>query len=85
MHRSSSAMRPRLRLDVLIPTHNRSPSLGNCLASVFRAAPADNLDLRVTVICNACLDDSQARGPYSAKKRVRNAMSAPVPKRPVTP
>jgi len=53
-------MRPRLRLDVLIPTHNRAPTLERCLTSVLRADPADNLDVRVTVICNACTDGSRA-------------------------
>jgi glycosyltransferase involved in cell wall biosynthesis len=47
-----------LRLDVLIPTHNRARQLEQCIASVLRAAPADGLEVHVTVICNACADDS---------------------------
>jgi glycosyltransferase involved in cell wall biosynthesis len=53
-------MRPRLRLDVLIPTHNRAPLLERCLASVLRAAPADDLDVHITVVCNGCSDGSRA-------------------------
>jgi glycosyltransferase involved in cell wall biosynthesis len=52
-------MRPRLRLDVLIPTHNRAPTLERCLTSVLHAAPADSLDVRTTVVCNACTDGSR--------------------------
>jgi len=48
-----------LHLDVLIPTHNRASALARCIASVLRAAPADGLDVHVTVICNACVDDSR--------------------------
>jgi glycosyltransferase involved in cell wall biosynthesis len=53
-------MGPGLRLDVLIPTHNRAAMLERCIASVLRAAPADGLDVRVTVVCNACTDGSHA-------------------------
>ena len=49
-----------LRLDVLIPTHNRAPMLERCLGSVLRADPPDNLDVLITVICNACSDGSRA-------------------------
>lgn len=53
-------MSARRRLDVLIPTHDRAPLLERCLASVLRAAPADNLDVHVTIVCNACTDGTQA-------------------------
>jgi glycosyltransferase involved in cell wall biosynthesis len=53
-------MSARLRLDLLIPTHNRAPSLERCLASVLWAAPTDNVDVHITVICNACSDGSRA-------------------------
>jgi glycosyltransferase involved in cell wall biosynthesis len=54
------AMQPGLRLDVLIPTHNRARMLERCLASVLHAAPAENIEVHITVICNACNDDSRA-------------------------
>ena len=60
MHVFSSAMSARLRLDVLIPTHNRAPLLERCLGSVLRATPADDLDVHVTVVCNACTDATRA-------------------------
>jgi len=53
-------MGPGLRLDVLIPTHNRGSVLGRCLLSVLQAAPAPGLDVHVTVVCNACSDDSRS-------------------------
>ena len=53
-------MGTRWRLDVLIPTHNRAPLLERCIASVLRAAPADTLEVHITVICNACTDGSRA-------------------------
>src|SRR5436190_4601378 len=56
----ASAISGRLRLDALIPTHNRAASLERCIGSVLRAAPADNVDLHVAVICNACSDGSEA-------------------------
>ena len=52
-------MRPSLRLEVVIPTRNRAAMLERCLASVLRATAADNLDVHVTVVCNACVDDSR--------------------------
>ncbi len=51
-------MDPRLRLDVLIPTHNRAPMLERCVRSVLTATPALRLQVHVTVICNGCTDDS---------------------------
>jgi len=51
-------MASRLRLDVLIPTHNRAPMLERCLASVLRAELVESLDVHVTVVCNACTDGS---------------------------
>jgi glycosyltransferase involved in cell wall biosynthesis len=53
------AVGPRLRLDVLIPTHNRAPTLERCVQSVLQAVPAVGLDAHVTVICNACSDNSR--------------------------
>jgi glycosyltransferase involved in cell wall biosynthesis len=52
-------MTARLRLDVLIPTHNRARLLERCLASVLRAMAPDDLDVHVTVIANACSDGTQ--------------------------
>jgi glycosyltransferase involved in cell wall biosynthesis len=51
-------MAPRTRLDVLIPTHNRAAMLDRCVRSVLHAAPSRSLDVRVTVIRNACSDHS---------------------------
>jgi len=51
-------MGANLRLDVLIPTHNRAPLLERCVRSVLNARVPPGLDLHVTVICNACSDDS---------------------------
>lgn len=48
-----------LRLDVLIPTHNRARLLERCLASVLRASAPEHLDVHITVICNACSDGSR--------------------------
>lgn len=52
-------MPARLRLDVLVPTHNRATQLDRCVRSVLNAAPSPFLDVHVTVICNACEDHSQ--------------------------
>jgi glycosyltransferase involved in cell wall biosynthesis len=52
-------MGPRLRLDVLIATHNRAPLLDRCVRSVLNARASPLLDLHVTVICNACLHESR--------------------------
>ena len=49
-----------LRLDVLIPTHNRAPLLEKCVRSVLTARVPPGYDVHVTVICNACSDDSTA-------------------------
>lgn len=49
---------PRLRLDVLVPTYNRASQLERCVRSVLDAASSPFLDVRITVICNACVDDS---------------------------
>ena len=54
-------MGSRLRLDVLIPTHNRASELDRCIRSVMTAAPSPLLEVHVTVICNACSDDSRQR------------------------
>jgi GT2 family glycosyltransferase len=52
-------MRPVLRLDVLVATHNRAPLLDRCVRSVLNARPSPLLDVHVTVICNGCGDDSR--------------------------
>jgi len=52
-------MPPRLRLDVLIPTHNRAAMLERCVCSVLLAHPSAALDVHVTVVCNACTDGSE--------------------------
>lgn len=49
------------RLDVLVPTHNRGRLLERTVRSVLRALPAPGLDVRITVICNHCTDDSCER------------------------
>ena len=51
-------MTGRLRLDVLVPTHNRAALLDRCLRSLLNAAPSRFLDVHITVICNACEDHS---------------------------
>jgi GT2 family glycosyltransferase len=48
-------------MDVLVPTHNRAAMLERCVRSILHAAPSPRLDVHVTVICNACTDDSEAR------------------------
>ena len=58
-HAESSA--PSTRLDVLVPTHNRGRLLDRTIRSVLRALPAPDLDVRITVICNHCTDDSRER------------------------
>jgi glycosyltransferase involved in cell wall biosynthesis len=55
----TSAMDPRLRLDVLIPTHDRARLLDRCVRSVLHANAPAGLHVHVTVICNACTDDSR--------------------------
>lgn len=55
----SSKMGPRLRLDVLVATHDRAPLLDRCVRSVLNARPSPHLDVHVTVVCNACRDDSR--------------------------
>ena len=50
-----------LRMDVLVPTHNRAALLERCVRSVMRANPSPRLETRVTVICNACVDGSETR------------------------
>lgn len=54
-------MGARLRMDVLVPTHNRVDLLERCVRSLMRANPAERLDVHVTVICNACVDGSDDR------------------------
>ena len=53
-------MGPRLRLDVLVATHDRAPLLDGCIRSILNARPSALLDIHVTIICNACRDDSLA-------------------------
>src|SRR5687767_4813458 len=52
-------MRPVLRLDVLVATHNRAPLLDRCIRSVLNARPSPVLDVHITAICNACGDGSR--------------------------
>jgi len=47
-----------LGLDVLIPTHNRATFLENCIRSVINAQPAPGLSVHITVIENACTDNT---------------------------
>jgi glucosyl-dolichyl phosphate glucuronosyltransferase len=49
----------RLRLDVLVPTHNRARALERCVRSVLSAKASPRLDVHITVICNGCTDDSR--------------------------
>lgn len=55
----SWAMGGKLRLDVLVATHDRASLLDRCIRSVLNARPSPLLDVHVTVICNACRDDSR--------------------------
>jgi glycosyltransferase involved in cell wall biosynthesis len=48
-----------LRLDVLIPTHNRASMLDRCVRSVLAATVPASLDVHITVICNSCTDESR--------------------------
>lgn len=50
-----------LRMDVLIPTHNREALLDRCIRSVINANPTPLLDVHVTAICNGCRDGSERR------------------------
>ena len=52
-------MPQRLRMDVLIPTHNRAASLERCVRSLIDADPSPYLDVRIVVICNGCRDGSE--------------------------
>ena len=54
-------MAERLRMDVLVPTHNRAVMLERCVRSVLNATPSPYLDVYVTVICNGCTDGSEER------------------------
>ena len=49
-----------LQLDALIPTHNRAALLEGCVRSVINADAVPGLDVHVTVIENACSDDTDA-------------------------
>ena len=49
----------RLRMDVLVPTHNRAALLERCIRSLMDADPSPHLDLHVTAICNGCTDGSE--------------------------
>lgn len=53
-------MAPRLRMDVLVPTHNRAALLERCVRSLIDAEPSPHLHVHITVICNACTDGSEA-------------------------
>ena len=47
-------------MDVLVPTHNRAAQLERCVRSLIDADPSPWLDVHVTVICNACTDESES-------------------------
>ena len=49
-----------MRLDVVLPTHNRALLLRRALESLFAADPPDGLDLTVTVVDNCSTDDTPA-------------------------
>jgi glucosyl-dolichyl phosphate glucuronosyltransferase len=49
-----------LRLDVIIPTHNRAALLTRTLDSLLAADRPDQLDVRVTVVDNRSTDDTRA-------------------------
>jgi glucosyl-dolichyl phosphate glucuronosyltransferase len=51
-------MGPNFRIDVLIPTHNRAAMVARCVRSVLNAQQPPLLDLTITVICNACSDQT---------------------------
>jgi glucosyl-dolichyl phosphate glucuronosyltransferase len=54
-------MDARLRMNVLVPTHNRAGLLERCVRSLLRAEPSPWLDVHITVVCNGCTDDSGDR------------------------
>lgn len=59
---SAEMVGPRpMRLDVLIPTHNRAGLIEASIRSVLSCLPAPGLDVHVTVILNGCTDSSTAR------------------------
>jgi glycosyltransferase involved in cell wall biosynthesis len=49
-----------MRLDVIIPTHNRAALLGRALQSLLAAEPPDGLDVDITVVDNRSTDDTPA-------------------------
>src|SRR3982750_2500794 len=49
-----------MRLDVIIPTHNRAALLGRALQSLLAAAPPDAFDVDITVVDNRSTDDTPA-------------------------
>jgi glycosyltransferase involved in cell wall biosynthesis len=49
-----------MRLDVIVPTHNRAALLARTLESLLAADPAESLDVRVTVVDNRSTDDTRA-------------------------
>src|SRR3982751_4107995 len=49
-----------MRLDVIIPTHNRAALLGRALQSLLAAAPPDGFDVDITVVDNRSTDDTPA-------------------------
>ena len=52
-------MAQRLRMDVLVPTHNRAALLERCVRSLIEADPSPHLDVHITVVRNACTDGSE--------------------------
>src|SRR3954465_9184208 len=49
-----------MRLDVIIPTHNRAAPLGGAPQSLLAAAPPDGFDVDITVVDNRSTDDTPA-------------------------
>src|SRR5678810_1364405 len=53
-------MSEMLRLDIVIPTHNRAALLERTLASITRARIPANMCVSVIVVDNNCQDDTPA-------------------------
>ena len=49
-----------MRLDVVIPTHNRAALLPRALESLLAAQPPDGLDVGVTAVDNRSTDETRA-------------------------
>jgi glycosyltransferase involved in cell wall biosynthesis len=49
-----------MRLDVVVPTHNRADLLVRMLDSLLRAEPDDSLEVRVTIVDNRSTDSTRS-------------------------